>query len=154
MTLVLLFLGCSKEQPITTKLDSGLETQYALILGGKSGSARVRLRQFIEKHGESPDVLFLMGLSYHKEKQYAKAVDWFTQSTASSERLYPPSLHYLGWSYFYLGDTNRATLAFTTFLEHQPQEADSLFALGLLATDCNMQLGGIIPPPQVQQFAI
>jgi len=135
MAILLLFIGCSETRPPSVKINSGLETHYSLILDGQSGSARVRLRQYMEDQGETPEALFLMGFSYHQDKQYIKAVEWLTKSTHAEGRIYAPALHFLGWSYYYLGEKDAARVAFNQFLHLQPDEGDSLFALGLLSTE-------------------
>ncbi len=137
--LVLLFGACSKEQPKQVKLDSGLKTEHALILEGNCGSARVRIRQKMATHGETPDTLFLMGFSYHQEQKYGKAVEWLQKSVHANGRIYPPALHFLGWSYLYLGEVLASKKAFDDFLLVNPDEPDSMFALGLLS----MELGDL-----------
>ena len=129
--------ACEKPDPEPVKLDFGLKTHIQLIQDGKTGSARVQLRQLMENAGESAQPLFLMGLSYHKEKRYTKGVEWF-EKAASFESIadcYPPTWHFLGWSYYYLGDVEKAQKAFGQFLVLHPDEGDSLFALGLLAME-------------------
>ena len=139
--LILVQLGCKEDQPVTIKLDSTLETHLSLIQGNQFGSARVRLRQYMEQHGESSDALFLMGLSYHQGRQYSKALEWFRKGiSVNNGEIYPPIWHFLGWSYFYLGELEQSKHSFEQYLELQPNEADSLFALGLIATeDGNLQ---------------
>ncbi len=129
-------LGCNRDQPVATKLDSALETHFLLIRDGHSGSARVRLRQFMDQNGDSSGALFLMGLSYHQDQQYSKAVEWFNKGVSSQKRdIYPPIWHFLGWSTFYLGELEQSKRAFENHLELQPDEGDSLFGLGLIAIE-------------------
>ena len=137
MALILVLLGCYDNQPTPIRLDSALGTHFSLIQNGDTGSARVRLRQFLAEHGESSQPLFLMGLSYHHDSQYSNAAFWFEKavSTEYTERVYPPAWHFLGWSHYYLGHVNQSKTAFEHFLILQPKEEDSLFALGLIATE-------------------
>ena len=130
-------VGCSKFDESSVKLDSSLKTYYELIEDGITGAARVRLRQFMTNQGESSQPLFLMGLSYHKEKKYTKAAEWFERSVffVTAQNRYSPTWHFLGWSYYYLGDAEKSKAAFEQFLRFYPNEGDSLFALGLLAID-------------------
>ncbi len=130
--LIILLFQPSKQEML---LDSSLNKHFGLINDGETGSARVRLRQFMDSNGESSQSLFLMGLSYHSEKRYAKAVEWFEQSVSTQKDMYPPSWHYLGWSHFYLGNGIKANDAFEQFLVIQPDEPDTMFALGLLAME-------------------
>ena len=134
--LILVQLGCKRDQPAVIKLDSALETHFQRIQEDQSGSARVRLRQYMDKNGESSDALFLMGLSYHQDRQYSKAAEWFRKGiSVQNIEIYPQTWHFLGWSYFYLGELEQSRMAFEQFLLFQPNEADSLFALGLIATE-------------------
>jgi len=133
--LILAFCGCTSEEPDLVKLDFDLKTYFLLIDEGNNGSARVRLRQFMEENGQSGQALFLMGLSYHSENRYAKAVEWLLKSTTAEKKRYPQAWHYLGWSHFYLGNIGLAKEAFEHFLVLHPNEPDSTFALGLLAIE-------------------
>ena len=49
--------------------------------------------------------------------------------------VYPTAWHFLGWSQYYLGNIDYSKTAFEHFLTLQPEEEDSLFALGLIATE-------------------
>lgn len=133
---VLLFFGCQQEELPQQKLDFGLETHFSLISQGQTGSARVRLRQLMEERGVSSQNLFLMGLSYHHEAQYVQAAEWFEKATQFPQaQSYAPAWHFLGWSLFYTGQLEASRQAFEHFLEYQPDEPDSLFALGLISTE-------------------
>ena len=135
IAFLLFGIACECTQPKEIKLDSALKTHVQLIQEGKTGSARVRIRQFMAKNGESSQPLFLMGLSYHSDKQYAKAVTWFTKSVESSGLHYPPSWHFLGWSQYYLGNIEGAKDGFERYLRWKKEEPDTLFALGLIAME-------------------
>ena len=77
-----------------------------------------------------------MGLSYHQNKQYSKAVEWFEQGVSTeSGDIYPPTWHFLGWSYFHLGQIQQSKYSFTQHLMVQPDAEDSLFGLGLIAIE-------------------
>lgn len=129
--------GCGSKPAEQPELQSDLETHFLLISEGNSGSARVRLRQYMDSHGEAAQPLFLMGLSYHQEKRYIKAVQWFEQSAQYDdvESRYPPTWHFLGWSHYYLGNATPSIEAFKHYLMMNPDEGDSLFGLGLLAME-------------------
>ena len=134
---LLLISGCERPTTPQTTLHVDLEMHYLLISDGNTGSARVRLRQYMDEHGESSQPLFLMGLSYHHDKRYAKAVQWFEHSASNkkSSLPYPPTWHFLGWSQYYLGNANESRAAFKHYLLLNPREGDSLFGLGLLAME-------------------
>jgi len=134
--LFLVKMGCQEKQSEPTKLDSALKTHFSLISEGNSGAARVRLRQYMDNSGASSDALFLMGFSYHVNRQYSKAKEWFKKGvTLKTGSIYPPTWHFLGWSFFYLGELEESKEAFNHFLSLKPDEADSLFALGLIALE-------------------
>jgi tetratricopeptide (TPR) repeat protein len=133
--VILVFLGCEGTVSEQVKLHSSLKRHHVLIQEGNSGSARVRLIQFMELNGETSHPLFLMGLSYHSEKKYAKAAEWFTKSTVAFEDPFPLAWHYLGWSQLYLGAIEGSQISFEHYLRTNPDEPDSLFALGLLAME-------------------
>jgi tetratricopeptide (TPR) repeat protein len=132
-----MFIGCESQPPEEIVLHASLQPHYLLIQSGKTGSARVQLRQHMNEHGESSQSSFLMGFSYHKEKRYTKAVEWMNLSVSETFRdaWYPPTWHFLGWSYYYLGEAQHSKHAFETYLGFDPEEGDTLFGLGLLALD-------------------
>lgn len=138
MVLLLMVTACKQQQPEQAeqeKLVSGLKTQYDLINEGNTGSARVRLRQYMVKHGETSQPLFLMGLSYHNDKQYSKAIEWFTKSIESNGDTYSLVWHFMGWSHYYLGESEASKKSFDTFLQTENGEPDTMFALGLIAME-------------------
>ena len=134
---LLMSSGCDSNSTQQPELHSDLEMHFILISEGKSGSARIRLRQYMNSQGEAAQPLFLMGLSYHKEKRYIKAVQWFKKSAQydDPQNRYPPTWHFLGWSHYYLGDAPQSSIAFKQYLKMNPNEGDSLFGLGLLAME-------------------
>ena len=134
---LLLLSACRDNAPQNVKLGKQLEPYYSLISQGQSGAARVRIRQYMDENTTTAQSLFLMGLSFHQEKRYSKAVEWFQRAAAftASEDRYPPTWHFLGWSHFYQGNLNESNDAFEHFLELHPNESDSLFALGLIALE-------------------
>lgn len=118
----------------TPPLDTTLSAHFALIEEGQSGPARVRIRRYMEAEGWTARPLFLMGLSYHSERRYAKAAEWFEQSIAAAD-IYPPAHHFLGWARYYLGQPQGAAEAFRGHLLTTPGEGDSHFGLGLVAIE-------------------
>ncbi|MCH2152150.1 MAG: tetratricopeptide repeat protein [Phycisphaerales bacterium] len=115
----------------TPPLDRDLSRHFKLIQNGQTGSARVRIRQWLDRHEDDSRGLFLMGLSHHQDKRYARALDWLQQAT-QAQPTYPPAWHFLGWTYFYLGQTAQSRRSFEHHLQLAPAEGDSHFALGLL----------------------
>ena len=115
----------------TPPLDRELTRHFELIQNGQTGSARVRIRQWLDRHEDDSRGLFLMGLSHHQDKRYARALDWLQQAT-QAQPTYPPAWHFLGWTHFYLGQTAQSRRSFEQHLQLAPAEGDSHFALGLL----------------------
>jgi len=115
-------------------IDGELAVAYGLIQEGDAGPARIRLRGWMDVHGEDARALFLFGLAYHSQRRYARSAEWFGRSMESTPQ-YPPSAHFLGWSSYYLGDVETSTEAFSRHLEMTPGEGDSHYGLGLLALD-------------------
>ena len=115
-------------------LDGSLSDCFKLIEDGRHGPARVRIRQWLDDHPEDARGEFLMGLSYHQEKRYGRAIKWFDKA-ALHQPVYPPVWHFKGWSNYYLGDATRAREAFDRHLQLDPGEGDSHFAIGLLAME-------------------
>lgn len=131
----LLTVGCELKKEENVKLDKAYEAPIRLIAEGDFGSARVRVRQRMDAQGEHSQGYFIMGLSYHNEKRYAKAADWFSRATEFQDEVYPPAWHFLGWATYYLGHASQSKEAFQRFLILQGDEPDSMFALGLIAMD-------------------
>ena len=131
----LIVVGCEAKKEENVKLDKAYEVPIRLISEGDFGSARVRVRQHMDKHGEQSQGCFIMGLSYHNEKRYAKAADWFARATKFQYGVYLPAWHFLGWSSYYLGNADQSKEAFQRFLILQGDEPDTMFALGLIAMD-------------------
>lgn len=115
-------------------LDDSLTGHFMLIESDQTGPARVRIRQWLEKHASDSRGEFLMGLSYHKEKRYGRALKWFNQSILH-QPVYPPAWHFLGWAHYYLGNPVDSRRAFKRHLQLDPTEGDSHFAMGLLAIE-------------------
>ena len=151
-TTLLLAISCEHHPSPQPELLSGLKTHFLLISEGNTGSARVRIRQYMDTHGEAAQPLFLMGLSYHHEKRYIKAVQWFEKSSQYDEPAdrYPPTWHFLGWSHYYLGQATASSEAFKTYLTMNPNEGDTLFGLGLLA----MEKGNFVEASSLLQQSI
>ena len=126
--------GYSAEPVTTPALDESLSGHFRLIENDQTGPARVRIRQWLNDHPQDARAEFLMGLSYHQEKRYGRALDWFNQAV-EHQPVYPPAWHFQGWTNYYLGNAEPSRLAFEAHLRLDPSEGDSHFALGLLAIE-------------------
>ena len=78
---------------------------------------------------------FMVGLSFHKAKQYADArphFDLASQGPNFQGKLALP--YFQGWCYFWLGELDAAEASFRQHLT-QAEEGDSYFGLGIVALD-------------------
>ena len=78
---------------------------------------------------------FMVGLSFHKAKQYADARPHFDLASQGPDFQGKLALPYFqGWCYFWLGELDAAEASFRQHLT-QTEEADSHFGLGIVALD-------------------
>ena len=149
LAILSLFAGCRDQSPLpesptevgrhidsinpveTPPLNETLTAHFNLIEAKRTGPARIRIRQWLNDHPEDPRAEFLMGLSHHRDRRYARALSWF-QDAIQHEPVYPPAWHFLGWTHYYLGNAPPARRALEKHLAMDPSEGDSHFALGLL----------------------
>jgi Tfp pilus assembly protein PilF len=97
-------------------------------------AARESLEAYLQRHPDDGRAEFLMGLSFHREKQYAEARPRFERAIELTPE-YHTTYHFLGWCLYYLGDMAGARAAFESHLAHMPTEGDSHFGLGLIDLD-------------------
>ncbi|MCA9290119.1 MAG: tetratricopeptide repeat protein, partial [Phycisphaerales bacterium] len=117
-----------------TRLDRELTPMLQLIQQRQYGPARVRLRKYRILHPDSGEAAFLFGLTHHKEQNYEKALPFYQEAIRLAPH-YQQTYYFLGWDLYYLGDLERASLAFEVFETFQPNEPDTQFALGLIASE-------------------
>jgi tetratricopeptide (TPR) repeat protein len=132
--LSLVFVACKPASPPTPPIEGVLAEHYALIKGGQTGPARVRLRQLIDGGNTDSRTYFLMGLAHHWDRHYTMAAEWFAKSE-SAKPIYPPASHFGGWSLYHSGQPEESERAFTRHLQMAPGEGDTLFGLGVLALE-------------------
>ena len=118
----------------TPALAEDLIPAFRQIEAGALGPARLRIRRALAERPADGQAHFLLGLSFHQEKQYARAADHFTDASRHMPA-YGPAWYFLGWARFYLGDPDAAKVAFDRHLALHPEAADSHFALGLIALE-------------------
>jgi Tfp pilus assembly protein PilF len=105
-----------------------------LIGSDKTGPGRVQLLNYLKLHPGDSQATFLFGLSYHREKKYGEAVEYFDKALAAAVP-YRTTNHFRGWAMFYLGELEESRKSFQAFLVSQPDEPDSHYALGLIELD-------------------
>ncbi|MDG2423419.1 MAG: tetratricopeptide repeat protein [Phycisphaerales bacterium] len=123
--------GPNKKTIETPPLNETLSAHFKLIEDKRTGPARIRIRQWLNDHPEDARAEFLMGLSHHRDRRYARALTWL-QDAIQHEPVYPPAWHFLGWTHYYLGNPEPARRAFEEHLVMDPEEGDTHFGLGLL----------------------
>ena len=125
--------NAASSAPVPPMTDA-LADHYTLIVKGHTGPARVRIRQLIDAGQGDARADFLMGLSHHRDRIYAKVVPWFERALAATPP-YPPAAHFLGWAHYHAGNPQQSQQAFERHLQLDPEEGDSYFGLGVLALE-------------------
>ncbi len=120
--------------PPTASLDDDLAPIFGMISRNLLATARDRVTVYLEHNPESGQGEFLLGLTYHREKRYALARPHFAKAVQLSPNFHP-TYHFFGWCLYYLGESDAARDAFQDHVRLDPTEADSQFALGLLAME-------------------
>ncbi len=120
-------------EPHDGRLDEALQRISA---GDHAGGRELAERVLGERPG-SARAEFVLALSFHKQKNYGRALPHFERALAIGPTFEPfATVHYFhGWCLYNLGELPRARAAFETHLGELPDEGDSHFALGLIALD-------------------
>lgn len=105
-----------------------------LIRRGRYAEARQRLEPVVALHPGWARASFYLGLTYHEEHRYGRAVELFRHALEADPEYHTPRV-YLGWALYYLGDLDQAREALDAFLAVKPGYADAIFALGLIDYD-------------------
>lgn len=121
-------------QPSPVSLNARLTTIFKLIGRRQTVEARNQLAAYLSDNTDDGRAEFLVGLSYHREKSYARARPHFVRATEHSPG-YHQTYHFLGWCLYYLGDARAARDAFKEHLAFVPDEGDSHFGIGLIDLD-------------------
>ncbi|MHC4427280.1 MAG: tetratricopeptide repeat protein [Planctomycetota bacterium] len=122
----------AEAEPLTLHPD--LVVAFRLIEGRRTEAARNALATYRETHPDDGKAAFLVGLTYHREKRYARAEPYFREAVELAPG-YHPTYHFQGWCLYYLGRTEESRRALEEHLEYVPTEGDSHFALGLIDLD-------------------
>ena len=111
-----------------------MDAQFALskcyIAEENYKSASEELLRFVQYFPNSPqlsEAYFLLGVSYYQLESYLSAIDYFSQviEKYSTSDYYAPALKNSAWCFDRLKESDKAVLAFTTYLNTYP-EADDL----------------------------
>jgi len=115
----------------TLPLVQPLLEPWSFLQNGRPDIARVRLRKLVPGDEWTAQSAFLMGLTYHAEDRYGKALPWFEIACAADD-VYPPASHFRGWALYWLGRPADARAAFEQHLLLTPDEGDSHFGIALI----------------------
>ncbi|MCI0629033.1 MAG: tetratricopeptide repeat protein [Phycisphaerales bacterium] len=116
------------------KLNPELLGAFTLISERKTDDARAALEHYMSQHPSDGQAVFLYGLSFHREQRYGQALPHYEKALELAPNYYRPH-HFRGWALYYLGDLETSRASFDAFLRAEPDEPDSLFALGLIDLD-------------------
>jgi Tfp pilus assembly protein PilF len=119
---------------VDQKLNSELSAIMPLIRARQTGAARVRIRNYLNIHPDDAQACFLFGLTYHREKKYGEARPWFEQAIAIAPE-FAVTHHFYGWTLYWLGELAASRREFEIYLQTNPNEHDSQFAIGLICLD-------------------
>ncbi len=111
-------------------LDAGLQ----LIRRGQYAEARRRLEAVVSAHPDWHLGQLYLGLTYHKEDRFERAVEYFDRALALDPNYHPTRMFY-GWALYYLGRMPQAREMFEAYLKVDPDYPDAVFAVALIAFD-------------------
>jgi Tfp pilus assembly protein PilF len=148
LVLVLTLLGCNRagDDPPETSLPgtpggasamppagdtAALQPILELISQRRGEAARAALNDYRQHYPDDGRAVFLYGLTYHLARDYAVAEPLFEQAL-TMDGSDPTTHHFLGWARFHQGDLEGARASFNAHLRKEPDEADSVFGLGLV----------------------
>jgi Tfp pilus assembly protein PilF len=118
---------------VSQELGPALAPLALLVRQGRIDEARTRLETHRRDNPEDGRAVFLLALTYHREKRYALARPLFEEA-ARLDPGYHTTYHFLGWCLYYLGEPDAARAAFEMHLSFV-NEGDSHFAIGLIDLD-------------------
>lgn len=125
--------GDADPEPHDPRLDEALRR----LAGGDYQGARDLAQAVAAERPGSARAAFLIALAYHKQKNYGAALPGFDRALALGPTFEPfaPVHYFRAWCLYNLGRRADAHAAFERHLELDPDEGDSHFGLGLIATD-------------------
>ncbi len=123
--------------PVLEPLDLRLDNALRMIVGGDLEGARTLAASVLAERPSSARASFLVGLAYHKQKNYGAAEPLFDRALELGPTFEPfaPVVYFRGWCRYYLGELDGARADFEAHLALVPNDADSRFGLGVIALD-------------------
>ncbi|HMN95781.1 MAG TPA: tetratricopeptide repeat protein [Phycisphaerales bacterium] len=117
--------------------DPRIDIARRMIQTQEFAVAEVALRTVLREMPGTAQAEFLLGVAIQKQKRYGEARTHFERAITLKQS-YPEvdhAFHFLGWAEYYLGDMTASRQAFEEHLRRVPDEADSVFGLGLVALE-------------------
>jgi tetratricopeptide (TPR) repeat protein len=119
------------------KLDPALNDAYRAVQGKQYAAARAAVEGYLARAGSGArrgQAEFLIGLSYHEAELYAESEPHFARAV-ELEPAYLATYYYRGFDLYQVGRLAEARAALETHLRAQPDGAETLFVLGLVALE-------------------
>lgn len=120
-----------------TPADPRIDLARRMIVTEAFPVAEMTLKTVLREKPGTGQAEFLLGVAIQKQKRYGEARAHFERAITLKQS-YPEvdhAFHFLGWACYYLGDTTVSRQAFEEHLRRVPDEADSVFGLGLVALE-------------------
>jgi len=111
-----------------------LSRSLALIHEGRPDAARELLQPALDGRPAWAEGHATLALTYVEEERWETASKLFERALELDAGLHKARVPY-GWCLYYLGDLERARASFRTYLEHEPDYADAVYALALIDFD-------------------
>jgi tetratricopeptide (TPR) repeat protein len=118
-------------------VDNRIAIARQMLRAARYDQAELALKTILATHPGDAQSTFLLAAAIQKQKRYTEARALFEQviSTNVSFPEVDSVFYLLGWSAYYLGDLPLAQDAFHEHLRRAPNEADSVYGLGIIALD-------------------
>jgi Tfp pilus assembly protein PilF len=111
-----------------------LSRSLSLIHEGHPDAARKLLEPFLDERQAWAEGHAVLALAYVEEERWETASKLFERALALDAELHEARVPY-GWCLYYLGELERARASFETYLEHEPDYPDAVYALALIDFD-------------------
>ena len=117
--------------------DPRLDDALRAIAAGDFEGASALAERVAAERPSSARAAFVTALALHKQKNYGAAIPRFDRALELGPTFEPfaPVHYFRGWCLYNLGRLAEARAAFETHLALVPDDGDSRFALGLIASD-------------------
>jgi len=134
---IVAWTGAKQAAPSPTDASRGsdiLSRSVALIHEGQQEAARELLEPALEQRPAWAEGHAMLALTYVEEERWETASKLFEQALELDAGLHKARVPY-GWCLYYLGESERARTSFRSYLEHDPDYPDAVYALALIDFD-------------------